>query len=101
MIVYNLGCANDHSFEGWFSSADDFERQTTSKLLSCPLCGNGRISRLPHAPYVNTPAERPAEASPPGKGVPHQYANVGAELLGGTKRSRERQILRGKCFRMQ
>ncbi|MDB5927950.1 MAG: hypothetical protein JWN13_6886 [Betaproteobacteria bacterium] len=81
MIVYNLGCANDHSFEGWFSSADDFERQTTSKLLSCPLCGNARIGRLPHAPYVSTPAERPAEPAPTAKGVPHQYSNVGAELL--------------------
>jgi hypothetical protein len=81
VIVYNLGCANDHSFEGWFASADDFERQTTSKLLSCPLCGNARIARLPHAPYINTPAERPAEPSPPAKGVPHQYSNVGAELL--------------------
>ena len=80
MIVYNLGCANDHRFEGWFSSADDFDRQTTSKLLSCPLCGNGHISRLPNAPYVNT-AEKPAEPAQPTKGVPHQYANVGAELL--------------------
>ena len=81
MIVYNLGCANDHRFEGWFSSADDYEQQTTSKLLSCPMCGNARISRLPNAPYVSTAAERPAESPPVAKGVPHQYANVGAELL--------------------
>ena len=82
MIVYNLGCGNDHRFEGWFTSPDDFERQTTSKLLSCPLCGNVRISKLPHAPYVSTAAaERAPEAAPTEKGVPHQYANVGAELL--------------------
>ena len=81
MIVYNLGCANDHRFEGWFASSDDYEQQTSSKLLSCPLCGNGRISRLPHAPHVSTAAERPAEPAVPGKGLPHQYANLGAELL--------------------
>jgi hypothetical protein len=81
VIVYNLGCANDHRFEGWFSSADDYEQQTSSKLLSCPMCGNARISRLPNAPYVSTAAERPAESPPAVKGVPHQYANVGAELL--------------------
>ena len=81
MIVYNLGCANDHQFEGWFSSSEDFDRQTESKLLSCPLCGNERISRLLHAPYVSTAAERPAEPAAPPKGVPHQYANLGAELL--------------------
>ena len=82
MIVYNLGCTNDHRFEGWFSSADDYERQTSAKLLSCPLCGSDRISRLPHASYVSTPGERPAEpAAEPPKGVPRQYSNVGADLL--------------------
>ena len=81
MIVYNLGCANDHRFEGWFASADDYDRQATSKLLSCPLCGNGRISKLPHASYVSTPTERPPEPASPGKGMPHQYTNLGADLL--------------------
>ena len=85
MIVYNLGCGNEHRFEGWFASPDDFERQTQSKALSCPLCGNGEITRLPHASYLSTGAnERPAQApaqAQPGKGVPHQYANLGAELL--------------------
>jgi hypothetical protein len=83
VIVYNLGCTNDHRFEGWFSSADDFERQTSAKLLTCPLCGSDAISRLPHASYVSTgAAERPAEAATqPTKGVPRQYANLGAELM--------------------
>lgn len=83
MIVYDLGCANDHRFEGWFSSPEDFKQQTKSKLLSCPLCGDERISRFPHAAHVGTgTAERPATASPaPPRGLPHQYANLGAELL--------------------
>lgn len=86
MIVYDLGCGNEHRFEGWFSSADDFNQQTVSQLLSCPLCGDARIARLPHASHVGTSAaERPqraaSEGAPPAKGVPHQYANLGAELL--------------------
>jgi hypothetical protein len=82
VIVYNLGCANDHRFEGWFSSSDDYEQQTRSNLLNCPLCGNNRIARMPHAPYVSTGAvERQAETAQPNTGVPAQYANVGAELL--------------------
>ena len=82
MIVYNLGCANDHRFEGWFSSPDDFEQQTKSNLLNCPLCGNNRIERMPHASYVSTGSvERQAEAPQPGTGLPHQYANVRANLL--------------------
>ena len=84
MIVYNLGCSNDHRFEGWFSSADDFQRQIDSRLLNCPLCGNDQISRLPHASYVSTGgsevAAAPEQRQPP-KGVPKQYVNSGAELI--------------------
>jgi hypothetical protein len=83
VIVYELGCTNNHRFEGWFASAEDYKQQTKSKLLSCPLCGDEGISRLPHAAHVNTgSAERPAqETSPKPKGMPHHYANLGAELL--------------------
>lgn len=85
MIVYNLGCTNEHRFEGWFASADEFERQQQEKLLNCPLCGSDNISRLPHASYVSTGSAQPAtepEAPPPRtKGVPRTYANLGEELL--------------------
>jgi len=83
VIVYNLGCANEHRFEGWFSSAEDYARQAQSKLVNCPLCGSDSISRLPHAVHVGSGSiERPAEpVQQPVKGVPHQYANLGAELL--------------------
>jgi len=87
VIVYNLGCGNEHRFEGWFASSDDYEQQTVSKLLSCPLCGDARIERLPHASHVSTgmaerqPEHAPSESNRPVKGLPHQYANLGAELL--------------------
>ena len=85
MIVYTLGCSNEHRFEGWFSSADDYARQTKSKLLVCPMCGDERVSRLPHASYVSTGgAEKPTANTPAGapkKGTPQYYANLGAELL--------------------
>lgn len=85
MIVYDLGCGNDHRFEGWFASADDYKQQSGSKLLTCPLCGDERIARVPHASYVGTgSAERSAETPPPGRSgrsLPHHYANLGAELL--------------------
>ena len=83
MIVYNLGCSNEHRFEGWFASADDFARQTKSKLLVCPMCGDERVSRLPSAAYVSTKAPERTEkaAAAPKKGTPQYYANLGAELL--------------------
>jgi len=38
MIRYDLICALDHEFEGWFSSSTDYDEQAESGLLSCPAC---------------------------------------------------------------
>ena len=54
MIVFNLACSNDHRFEGWFSSSDDYERQVHDAQISCPVCGSPDIVRQPSAPYVST-----------------------------------------------
>ena len=81
MIVYELGCGNSHRFEGWFSSSDDFERQQKSELLSCPMCGNENISRLPHASYVNTVATEKDGRPQTTKSDTAQYANLAMERL--------------------
>lgn len=49
MIVFDLVCAHEHRFEGWFASADDFEQQRKDGLLSCPVCADGVIEKLPSA----------------------------------------------------
>ena len=54
MIVYDLSCENTHRFEGWFSSADDFNAQVEAEEISCPVCGSVSISKQLSAPYVNT-----------------------------------------------
>ena len=84
MIVYNLGCANEHRFEGWFSSTNDYDRQIQANLVTCPLCGNETIARLPHAPNISTSSGERTDNAAGGqtvRGVPRQYANLGAELL--------------------
>jgi hypothetical protein len=81
VIVFNLGCENNHRFEGWFASNEDFERQSDGKLVTCPLCGNANVSRLPHAPHIGTGSKE----SPPATAAPaqpqQQYANVGKDIL--------------------
>jgi hypothetical protein len=49
MIVYELACTNEHRFEGWFASADDYTRQRETSLLRCPLCDDSDIERRPSA----------------------------------------------------
>jgi len=84
MIVYDLECENRHRFEGWFGSADDYDKQRTSKLLSCPMCNSGDVVRRPSAAYVNTGAveKTPREQPKPAHAVtPQQYANVPPEIV--------------------
>ena len=49
MIVYDLVCARQHGFEGWFGSAEDFARQREHGLIRCPLCDDAAIQRRPSA----------------------------------------------------
>jgi hypothetical protein len=49
MIVYDLVCARQHRFEGWFGSADDFTQQRDGALIRCPLCDDASIDRRPSA----------------------------------------------------
>lgn len=82
MIVFDLGCDNDHRFEGWFSSSEDFERQQKDSLLSCPLCGSPHINRLLTAARLNTGrAEPPMRNERVDDGKSAQYANFDAARM--------------------
>jgi hypothetical protein len=64
MVVYNLLCKKKHSFEGWFPSFEDFQKQAEKKLISCPTCGTTKVEKVPHACAVHVKKEQPA---PPAK----------------------------------
>ncbi|WLR97333.1 DUF1178 family protein [Shinella sumterensis] len=54
MIRYDLSCDNGHPFEGWFGSADDFDRQQKMALVSCPVCHSTHVAKRLMAPSVST-----------------------------------------------
>jgi hypothetical protein len=56
MIIYDLSCDNDHKFEGWFRSADDFERQLETHLIACPQCDSHAVRRIPSAVAISSHA---------------------------------------------
>lgn len=47
MIAYDLQCGNGHCFEGWFEDAETFEKQCSKGLVSCPVCDDTSVVRLP------------------------------------------------------
>ncbi|MFO1413769.1 MAG: DUF1178 family protein [Burkholderiales bacterium] len=72
MIVFDLRCAQGHTFEGWFASGEEFGRQQEGGLVRCPVCDDAHIERRPSAKVrvrkgsakaevTSAPAAAPAE----------------------------------------
>ena len=53
MIIYDLQCAHEHKFEGWFKSREEYDRENHAQRLSCPLCGDAQITILPAGGHVS------------------------------------------------
>lgn len=53
MKVYNLSCEQDHRFEGWFASEDDYAAQLAHERIECPVCESRAVRKLPSAPRLN------------------------------------------------
>ena len=62
MIVFDLICKEQHRFEGWFASGEDFVEQQSRGLLNCPVCGGVHVEKLPAA-KIRTQAVEPAPAA--------------------------------------
>ena len=54
MIRFALHCDQSHEFEGWFRNNEDFEKQQSRKLVSCPVCGSHKVEKALMAPSVST-----------------------------------------------
>lgn len=67
MKVFNLRCAQAHSFEGWFGSATDFESQQARRIIICPICGSSDVAKAPSAPYIGTGTTGPSTATADGQ----------------------------------
>jgi hypothetical protein len=71
MIHYQLRCAEDHPFDGWFKDSDAFDKQAKVGFVECPTCGSAKVSRALMAPAIPKKGRAartkvaPAEAAPP------------------------------------
>jgi hypothetical protein len=52
MILFNLVCADDHQFEGWFRDGATYDAQAAAGEIACPVCGNRAVRKAPMAPSV-------------------------------------------------
>jgi len=47
MIAYDLQCSLGHVFEGWFEDDSAYKSQKRKGLLTCPVCNETHVSRVP------------------------------------------------------
>lgn len=80
MIRYNLICAADHEFEGWFSSSADYDDQAKSKLLCCPVCATSKVEKAIMAPAVKTARKSEARAENATKAMTEIAAKIRSEI---------------------
>merc|ERR1711991_759805 len=51
-ILFDLNCENGHTFEAWFASSDQYEKQNKKNLINCPLCNSNKIRKALMAPNL-------------------------------------------------
>ena len=64
MKVLDLQCGQQHSFEGWFGSEEDFQSQLARGLVECPMCADKAVVKMPSAPRLNFGGHAPPSATP-------------------------------------
>jgi hypothetical protein len=52
MIIYDLQCTREHTFEGWFKSREEYDREKKAGRLICPMCGDTEVNALPSGGHV-------------------------------------------------
>lgn len=63
MIRYTLKCEQNHVFDGWFPSAEGFERLRAASLTTCTICGSTEVHKCLMAPQVQTARDRPSSGA--------------------------------------
>lgn len=99
MIIFDLICADEnHRFEGWFGSSQDYAEQQARGLLDCPVCGSKSIAKAPMAPNLGRKGNQvPVLAQPTEVGQGPDAAPVSSKMPVPA----EYQVLIGKLAKAQ
>lgn len=65
MILYELVCENDHTFEAWFRDSGSYDDQVRNGEVACPLCGTLHVRKALMAPRLARRKGQDDAARPP------------------------------------
>lgn len=90
MIAYDLKCPNGHTFEGWFQDRKAYKKQQKQGLISCPVCNETDVVRIPSTFVIKGKPQTPPSDGPQinpavlQKAIRHyvenNFDNVGADF---------------------
>jgi len=52
MILYQLRCEDDHTFEAWFRDSGAYDEQAARGHVECPYCGTTIVAKAIMAPHI-------------------------------------------------
>jgi len=52
MILYQLHCTDEHTFEAWFRDGCAFDEQAEAGQIECPYCGSTQVDKARMAPHI-------------------------------------------------
>ena len=53
-MVFDLICANKHTFEAWFKDSKAFDGLRRKGRVECPTCGDSKVEKALMAPNIST-----------------------------------------------
>tara|TARA_R110002167_G_scaffold232957_1_gene438123 strand:- start:386 stop:814 length:429 start_codon:yes stop_codon:yes gene_type:complete len=63
MIVFDLICDSEHTFEAWFKDSKTFDRQRRKGEVACPVCDSTKVEKALMAPNITTAQAKDRAAS--------------------------------------
>lgn len=93
MIKYAMKCAEGHTFESWFQSAQAYDDLVRSGHLACAICGSLQVEKAIMAPKVQAsrPLSDPASETEKKLAQMRKHVEEKCTYVGGTfaKEARE------------
>lgn len=80
MILYQLVCEHDHTFDAWFRDSAAYDSLAAAGALSCTVCGSASVSKALMAPRLGR-RKGAAPAVPPPSEVPAKPASATAPAV--------------------
>jgi hypothetical protein len=81
MKVLDLQCVEQHFFEGWFASEEDFVEQFSRRAIQCPVCGIADVVKRLSAPRLSLGAARHAPGNEVNADTPSRDSSMAAQRL--------------------